>query len=209
MPDYAAWISAQRAAAIARGGKPLRNLPGADEYEFPRATNRKQGEIINPLTGEIVTGCLTISKFADQLRLSAQALADVLEEAGAVVRVLRADEVPMICDPCQTKPRYYHTPAVTREGVEDGLVIPISVSHRGKRVPCILITPQGQEKVRQQLRGEAPQKLGKVAVKQEMIGRLLEAGYSQASIARETGLPKQTVSRIAKGRMTSTDAVPF
>lgn len=38
----------------------------------------------------------------------------------------------------------------------------------------------------------------KVRVKARRIGELLKAGQSQAAIARETGIPRQTVSRIAK-----------
>lgn len=38
----------------------------------------------------------------------------------------------------------------------------------------------------------------KVRVKARRIGELLKGGQSQAAIARETGIPRQTVSRIAK-----------
>ncbi len=38
----------------------------------------------------------------------------------------------------------------------------------------------------------------KVRVKARRIGALLKAGQTQAAIARETGIPRQTVSRIAK-----------
>lgn len=38
----------------------------------------------------------------------------------------------------------------------------------------------------------------KVRVKARRIGELLKAGHTQAVIARETGIPRQTVSRIAK-----------
>lgn len=38
----------------------------------------------------------------------------------------------------------------------------------------------------------------KVRVKARRIGELLKAGHTQAAIVHRTGLPKQTVSRIAK-----------
>lgn len=201
MADFAAWIAAQREAAIARGGKPLRDIPRGNRDPFPRATNRKRGEIINPLTGEIVTGCLTISKLSDQLGLSSQKVTDALEKIGAVVRVLTAKEVPMICAPEVTKPRYERVPQATREGVEDGLVIPITFDHGGRKTQCVLVTPEGQAAVRAALtehmktKGPKPRK---VETKTHVIRELLAAGHSQASVVRQTGWPKQTVSRLVK-----------
>jgi DNA invertase Pin-like site-specific DNA recombinase len=212
-PVFSSWIRQKRAAAVARGGRPLRNLPGTDDYDdFPRATARQRGEIINPMTGEVVTGCLTISKLSIQLGLSAQETAKLMEKAGCVARVLRTDEVPMICDPTQTKPRYYHTPEVTYFGMMEGLAVQIIVRHHGKRKPCILITPHGQETMRALMadRGQiAKPDDGKVALKRRLIGELLAARHSQAAIARATGLPKQTVSRIAKTIQAKEEVVPF
>lgn len=203
MRDYSEWIAAQRRDAIARGGKPLRKhsqRSGADVEPFARIQDRKPGEIVNPLTGEIITGCLTVSKMADRLSVSPQQVADVLEKAGAVVRVLRTKEVPMIRAPEFTKPRYEQTPEVTRDGVEDGLVIPLMFKHGGRLTQCILLTPAGQEAVKAALQAKrsASAKGGKVETKARRIGELLDAGLSQAAIVRETGLPKQTVSRIVK-----------
>lgn len=203
MLDYANWIAAQRRDAIARGGKPLRKhsqRSGADVEPFARIQDRKPGEIVNQLTGEIVTGCLTVSKVADLLSVSPQQVTDVLEKAGAVVRVLRTKEVPMICAPELTKPRYEQTPEVTRDGVEEGLVMPLMFKHGGRLTQCVLLTPAGQKAVKAALQAkrEEPAKSGKVETKARRIGELLAAGLSQAAIVRETGLPKQTVSRIMR-----------
>lgn len=201
MADFAAWIAAQREAAIARGGKPLTFVPSDDGRGFPYAARRKRGEIINPLTGEVVTGCLTISKLSDQLGLSSQKVTDALEKIGAVVRVLTTKEVPMICAPEVTKPRYERVPQATREGVEDGLVIPITFDHAGRKTQCVLITPEGQAAVRaaltEQMKTKDP-KPRKVEAKTQVIRELLAAGHSQASVVRQTGWPKQTVSRLVK-----------
>lgn len=201
MADFVAWIAAQREAAIARGGKPLTFVPSDDGRGFPYVARRKRGEIINPLTGEIVTGCLTISKLSDQLGLSSQKVTDALEKIGAVVRVLTAKEVPMICAPEVTKPRYERVPQATSEGVEGGLVIPITFDHGGKKTQCVLITPEGQAAVRtaltEQMKTKGP-KLKKVETKTQVIRELLAAGHSQASVVRQTGWPKQTVSRLVR-----------
>lgn len=201
MADYAAWIAEQKRAAIARGGKPLRNLPGPDDVdEFPHVANRKPGEIVNPVTGEIVTDCLTIAVLSEALGITSFTLGRVLVDLGCAVLVLSTKEVPMECAPHLTKPRYEHVPAVTRRGVEEGLVIPIMFRHGGRKTQCILITPKGQEAVRAALveREAAAREAGKVRTKQKLVSQLLETGLSQAAIVRKTGLPKQTVSRIVK-----------
>ncbi|WP_296074584.1 hypothetical protein [uncultured Agrobacterium sp.] len=203
MHDYAEWIAAQRRDAIACGGKPLRKhsqRSGADLVPFARTEDRKPGEIVNPVTGEIVTGCLTVSKLADRLGVSPQQVTALMEKAGAVVRVLRAKEVPMICAPELTKPRYEHTPEVTRDGVDDGLVIPLMFKHGGRQSQCILITPRGQEVVKAALQAKqsVPVKSGKVESKARRISELLDVGLSQAAIVRATSFSQQTVSRIMK-----------
>ncbi|KND19315.1 hypothetical protein ADZ37_09895 [Pannonibacter phragmitetus] len=207
-PSYKGWLAAQKTAALARGGEPLRMVPGSGDREFPHMAQRRKGEIINPLTGEVVTGCLTASKLSGKLGLSSQKVYDLLEKAGALVRVLRAREVPMICAPWLTKPAYEHVPEVTREGVEDGLVIPIAFSHGGRETQCILITPKGQAVVSAALAGKTSEasseasgeakRPGKVETKKQVIRDLLAAGHSQAAVVRQTGWPKQTVSRLVR-----------
>ncbi|UJW75796.1 hypothetical protein [Rhizobium sp. SL42] len=201
MADFTAWIAAQREAAIARGGKPLRNIPRGNRDPFPRASNRKRGEIINPVTGEIVTGCLTISKLSDQLGLSSQKVTNALEQIGAVVRALTTKDVPMICAPEVTKPRYERVPQATREGLEGGLVVPITFDHGGRKTQCVLITPEGQAAVWAALKDEVKTsgpRPRKVETKTQVIRELLAAGHSQGSVVRQTGWPKQTVSRLVK-----------
>lgn len=128
-------------------------------------------------------------------------MTDALEKIGALVRVLTTKEVPMICAPEVTKPRYEHVPQATREGVEDGLVIPITFDHGGRKTQCVLITPEGQAAVSaaltEQMKIEGP-KPRKVETKTQIIRELLAAGHSQASVVRQTGWPKQTVSRLVK-----------
>lgn len=201
MADYASWIAKQKANALARGGKSLRNLPGADDVdEFPHATNRKRGEIVNPVTGEIVTDCLTIARLSEALGITSHTLGRMLVDLGCAVLVLSTKEVPMVCAPHLTKPRYEHVPEATHDGVEAGLVIPVMFRHGGRKTQCILITPKGQAAVRAALveRETAAREAGKVRTKQKLVSQLLEAGLSQAAIVRKTGLPQQTVSRIMK-----------
>lgn len=196
--NYKGWLAAQKTAALARGGKPLRMTGGSDCREFPRVAQRRAGEIINPLTGEVVTGCLTASKLSGELGLSSRKIYDQLEKAGAVARVLRARDVPMICAPWLTKPMYEHVPEVTCAGVEDGLVIPITFIHGGRETQCILITEKGQAVVSAALAGKTSEVRapGKMETKKQIIRELLALGHSRAEVMRQTGWPKQTVSRL-------------
>lgn len=198
--DYADWIASQRAAAIARGGKPLPYVPGKGQDQHPRATNRQPGEIINPVTGEIVTECLTISKLAEKLEISPQKVIEILKMIGAVNHVLKTKEVPMICAPHLTKPRYEHVPEAHSEGVEEGIVIPITFNHGNRRLQCPFVTPKGQDAVSKFLTAQenTGTKTRKVQAKQKLVREFLAAGHSQASISRITGWPKQTVSRLAR-----------
>lgn len=107
----------------------------------------------------------------------------------------------MICAPDETKPRYERVPQATREGVEDGLVIPITFDHGGRKNQCVLITPEGQAAARaaltEQMKTKGPRPR-KVETKTQVIRELLAAGQTQASVVRRTGWPKQTVSRLVK-----------
>ncbi len=197
--DYLEWIAAQRAAAVARGGKPLRDLPGSDGHQFPRVRRRKSGELVNPVTGEICEGCLTIKQLSDKLSVSSQQIRKILEQMGAVVHALTAREVSSVSTPGATKPRYERIAMVTEFGMEEGWVIPIKFSHQGRRTECVFVTTDGQAAVEEALQRERQNTpLGKVEAKQKVIRELLSEGHSQSSIARITGWPKQTVSRIAK-----------
>lgn len=213
MPDYAEWIAAQRRDAEERGGKPLRNhslLSGSDDPNAPAKERRPASdprvEWKERLNGE----CLTISRLAKKHGLSAQKTAKLLEELDCVVSVLRVKFVPMVCDPTQNKPQYYHSPAITRFGREEGLALQVLVRGPRKLLPCILITPRGQAAFSRLLADKAATpKLGKVAKKRETISRLLAEGRTQAAIVRTMGLPKQTVSRIVKTIANQNALVPF
>ena len=197
MVRYACWIAGQRAAALARGGKSLRIFPprpGVYAPDFPYTSQRRRGEIINPLTGEIVTGCLTIPRFAKELGLSSHALGKLLQAAECADLVLCTRDVPMACAAGQYKPQYYHTPRASQRGIAEGWVIPLP-DKMGR--PFILITTLGQERIKAALAAQTPEH-GRVEARRQLVCGLLGNGLSQAEISRQTGIPKQTVSRIAR-----------
>lgn len=216
MNSYREWIAAKKAEAISRGGKPLRNLPNwrlehfrwsgtqADGvnrgFALSRNLRRETGEIINPITGEFVTGCLTISKLANAIGMTTSKLTDLLERVGLVHRVLAWKGVPMVTVPEFRKPQYFQTPAATRSAVEADLLIPVKMFLDGAVTEMILVTRRGQLLVEHEVskqemldRQEMPE--NKVDSKRATIADLLRQGHSQAEIVRRTSLPKQTVSR--------------
>lgn len=198
-PSYEEWITQHRQAAKERGGKAFRFPRDAEGHKFPVVKGRQTGEIVNPLTGEIVTGCLTVSKLAAQLGTSSQQVNNALEKMGAVVRVLRPKERPMLLAPHLTKTSWERQPEATGAGIEDGLVIQLRFGHGNRESECILVTPSGQAAVSGSLKGDlAPTKPGKVEAKQKIIRALIDEGLTQAQIARKTGWPRQTVSRLIK-----------
>lgn len=208
MIDYLEWLSRKRREAVARGGKPLKNLPGAVAYaEFPFVANRVKGEMVNPLTGEIATGCLTVARMSEELAITPQKVGDEMVALGWSVMVLRAFEVPMLCAPHLTKPRYYHSPEATSYGVWEGFVIPVRFEHGGRETTCMFITPDGQEKLKASLMtrsARAGRMKSKAVTRRQAVGQLLAKGLSQAEISRQTNLPKQTVSRMVKA-LTAAD----
>ncbi|MET3853774.1 helix-turn-helix domain-containing protein [Rhizobium sp. OAE497] len=198
MVSFHEWLAAKRAEALERGGKPLTGLPaqGRDlDITFP--TSRRAGEIVNPLTGEIVTGCLVITKLAAVLGITSDKLTDQLESLGVVQRVLKTSEVPMITAPHLTKPRYHHSPEATCYGVAEGYIIPIGVWFKGVPIECLLITPEGQKLCREQGNKPLAKPLSKVEQRRALVADMLAKGLRQAEIARAASLPRQTVSRIA------------
>ena len=198
MPDYASWIAEKRAEAEALGGKPLRNLPGAgQEFALHRVTGRTPGEIVNPITGEVVSDCLTIAKLSASLGMTSSELTDKLEAMGYVNRVLKTNDVPMVCDPVRTKPCYYHSPEAAQGAIAAGLVVPLTVRRNGIDMYLILITPEGQRRIRETVtvKRSSP---ARVDARRKAVADLLRRGHSQSAIVHETGIPKQTVSRIAK-----------
>ena len=200
-----AWLAIRRAEAAVRGGKPWSKSQLAsmgEEYRKSRqqgdglyVADRKPGEIANPITGEIITDCLTIGRLAELLAVTTDKLTDMLVGIGAVQRVLDHREVPMVCMPAVRKPRYFLTPEATRSGIEDGLVIPVAVYRDGALRGVILITPWGQERLRPiaGIESETPRRGPEE--RRIVIEKLMRAGHSQAEIVRLTQLPRQTVSR--------------
>lgn len=190
---------------MARGGKPWSKSQLAsmgEEYRKSRregdslyVADRKPGEIANPITGEIVTDCLSIGRLAELLKVTTDKLTDIMDRLGLVQRVLDYREVPMVCMPAVRKPRYFLTPAVTRCGIEAGLVVPIETYRDDALRAIILITPRGQEKLRQAAGGKSETAQSKPDERRKAIEKLMRAGHSQVEIVRFTQLPRQTVFR--------------
>lgn len=201
MPDYASWITEKRAEALELGGKPLRYLPSAGKrHGLRNVQGRETGEIVNPVTGEVFTGCLSIAKLSASLNVTASKLTDALEKLGCVHRVLKYLTVPAISDPHMTKAVYYEGPEATPWGVENSLVIPVTVHHRGRDLEMILITPAGQALLS---KPQAPQRpaTSRVEERRKTVLDLLRGGLPQSAIVQKTGIPKQTVSRIVKTQL--------
>ncbi|MBP1875726.1 biotin operon repressor [Ensifer adhaerens] len=204
MTNYREWLDGHKAASRAGGGRPINPPSRVDEGSFLRAEREgwshirnyrgwKRGEIVNPLTGEVVTNCLTIAKLAERLNMTSTKVIDLMETLGWVNRVLSMESVSMICDPGLRKPQYSHRPEATTGAVEDGYCIPITVSRsigfEERRIKMILITPDGQKLLSTQLchvRREGKAK--------NIVKHLLQDGRSQAEIVALTGYSQQSVS---------------
>jgi len=201
---YAAWIAAKQSEAEARGAKPLKYVPsrhsegfylnGQGDLPIPPTVKLAPGEILNPITGEIITDCLSIKNLAAELGITSHKLTDQMERQGLVNRVLDVKEVPMVCDPALRKPRYFHTPQVTHEAVADGLVIAIKVQ---RRRDLILITPKGRDLLREAL-GDGPTAISKPKKTRRTIMALAGDGKTASEIINQTRLPRSTVFRHLK-----------
>ncbi|MDQ1196367.1 winged helix-turn-helix domain-containing protein [Agrobacterium sp. SORGH_AS 787] len=205
--DYSEWIAAKRAEAIARGGRrwTLTMLTKAKQEAYARRggffiAGRKPGEIVNPETGEVATGCVTIGSLAETLGITTPQLTDHMEQCGIVDRVLTRKEVPMQCNPFFRKPDYYRTPVAAPAAVRAGLVVQI-VGRWGKGGtgiprPLILVTSKGQDFVRQVFAQTTD--LAEVPghrIRRESITRLHREGRGASEIVRLTGIPRRTVFR--------------
>ncbi|NLS01989.1 hypothetical protein HGP14_01215 [Rhizobium sp. P32RR-XVIII] len=202
MTSYREWLEGHRAVAEARGGKPIRPPAAEEERRYKRAEaegrehlrdyrGRRPGEIVNPITGEIATGCLTSAKLANASGMTSPKLTDHMEALGLVHRVLAWKSVSMVCAPELRKPQYYHKPEASRWAVENGYCIPIkitrSIGFETQRLEMLLVTPEGQRYITQR----TVKKAGKVG---HVVGQLLEQGRSQAEIVELTGYSKQLVN---------------
>lgn len=178
----------------------------ADEYRSAglpdrlRVIGRKAGEVVNHSTGEIETGCLTISALAKELEVTSHGLTQLMAELGMVCLVLAWKWVPCIVCSAVRKPEYFHTPAVAATALEDGYVIPITGKwgqhgDGGAERTVSLITAAGQRRLRLAL---PPQKKAKSAPdrRRSAIAALVAEGKSPGEIMVLTGIPRRTVYRL-------------
>ena len=205
--DYAGWITAKRAEAIARGGRPwtLTMLTKAKQETYARQrgflmSDRTPGEIVNLETGEIFTDCVTIGALAETFGITTAQLTDRMERCGLVDRVLTRKEIPMQCNPFLRKPAYYLTPEATSAAIQAGLVFQIvgrwGEGGTGIPRPMILITPEGQGLVLNSVaRMTEGSEVAAYRVRRESINRLHRDGRSASEIVRLTGIPRRTVFR--------------
>lgn len=211
--SYQMKMKALREAAVARGGKPLRNIPGkyrpdlsaleavdmGDGAAFLEGVRRKPGEIVNPVTGEIVEGCLSLGKSAAALGITTQRLSKLMERVGIVHRVLSWKDIPMLANPALRRPQYFETPVAIPSAIAGGFLIPIPMRERGAVSEMILVTPKGLAMLEDELRKEKAAEARpptRPEARRRTVHRLFQQGRSQSEIVRKTGIPKQTVSRI-------------
>ena len=201
--NYREWLDRHKEAARTRRGRPIYPPAKAAEGNFHRSEAKgwdhiknyrgwKRGEIVNPMTGEIVANCLSVAKLAEKLNVTSTKLIDHVETLGWVNRVLSVENIPMICAPDLRKPRYSRRPEATRRAIEGGYCIPITVSRsvgNEERINMILITPDGQKLLSTRLSHVRPE--GKA---RDIVKRLLREGHSQAAIVELTGYSQQSVS---------------
>jgi hypothetical protein len=111
--------------------------------KWQRGNDRKAGEFVNPHTGEIVAGCLTIGRLASELGMSTRRLSDTLRRHRLIfMGTVRADTG---VGPVETNGA---ATMATRWALEEGLMISIPWKSVGRVRELILITPDGQRYVR-------------------------------------------------------------
>ncbi|MEQ1952646.1 hypothetical protein [Mesorhizobium sp. CN2-181] len=195
---YQRWLDGHRQTAIARGGRALRYIPkGYDEGFLDSALmatrDRKPGEIVNPQTGELMSPCLTVGRFATELGTTTRGLYVKLEALGVVHRVLSWKDVPTITAPATTKPEYFHRHTLTPWALAEGHGVVIK-ARDGQ--PMELLTPRGQAFIREGLSGPRVSD----ATLRDRIGHLADTApwLSHRDIARKLGCNQTTVSRHMK-----------
>lgn len=203
--DYAEWIAAKRAQALASGGKPWsRTMLTAAKLEATvrrhgvHMCHRKPGEIINPTTGEVFMGCVTIGNLASSLGTTTARLTDLMERHDLVHRVLTWKLRPMICNPGHRKPNYYLTPEATPAALQAGLLAQIigqwGAGRTGSLRPMILVTPEGQRIVR--VAFSLPVKpTNAIHARRKSVEHLHRQGRTPAEIISMTGIARRTVFR--------------
>lgn len=207
-PVFTVWLKAQRGAALRRGGKAWTSRQLADLKREQRAglsqrlyvADRKAGEIVNRVTGEIVTGCRTFHALAKELQVTTAKLTDAATRLGVVHRILGSKEIRSRVNTATNKTVYFRTPAATPFGVSNGHIIPVTSelgkSGDGLRRTMLLITPDGQTLIREALAASAEKPKKRTEVRRSAVNKMLSRGASAAEIIRETGIPRRTVYRL-------------
>lgn len=200
-PGLKGWIKQHKSAAIARGGRSLTAAEViAESVRHKAGCGRPilaRGEIFNVITGEIVTGCLSLSKALDVLRerhgidTTVRKLIPLLERKGLVGHRVAWRKVPMVTDPTSRKPEYRHEAVATREAMGDGLLVSIHYGPNDEPKLRTLVTPDGLEFLAQFLKAPAvPVKKPKA---RDAVRALLAEGRTQAEIVQLSGMSKQAV----------------
>ena len=205
-PGLKGWVKQHKSAAIARGGRSLTAAEVIAESvrykaEFTRPLLAR-GEIFNPTTGEIVTGCLSLSKALDILRerdgidTTVRKLIPILERKGLVEHRLAWRMVPMVTNRMARKPEYRHDAIATRAAMADGLLISIHYGQKGENWVRTLVTPDGLAFFARLLK--APAATVKKPKARDTVRALLAEGRTQAEIVHLSGMSKQAVSYHAR-----------
>ncbi|TKD45282.1 MAG: hypothetical protein E5W98_14200 [Mesorhizobium sp.] len=201
-PSLTGWIKQHKSAAIARGGRSLTAAEViAESVRYKAECGRPilaRGEIFNPITGEIVTGCLSLSKALDILRgrygidTAVRKLIPLLERKGLVEHRVAWRMVPMVTDPTARKPEYRHDAIATRTAMSDSLLISIHYGQKEENWVRTLVTPGGLEFLARFLK--APAGTAKKPKARDTVRALLAEGKTQAEIVQLSGMSKQVVS---------------
>lgn len=170
--------------------------------------NRQKGEIVNPITGEIVTNCLTLGIFAKALDITTDHLTKLMQELGMVDLVLDYRLIPMIQAPALRKPSYFHTPAATQNAIADNLIISLKIRRGEMMADLLLITPRGQAILSAQHEAVLP-KASAVSQRRDKVSQLFQKGFSALEIMERTDLPRRTVFRYLKDIKAKTHRVPL
>jgi len=200
-PSLTGWIKQHKSSAIARGGRSLTAAEViAESVRYKAEPGRPalaRGEIFNAITGEIVTGCLSLSKALDILRkrngidTTVRKLIPILERKGLVERRLAWRMVTMVSDPTERKPEYRHEAVATRAAMGDGLLISIHYGPNDEQRLRTLVTPDGLEFLARLLK--APAGAVKKPKARDTVLAFLAEGRTQAEIVQLSGMSKQAV----------------
>ncbi|BCG95983.1 hypothetical protein [Mesorhizobium sp. 131-2-1] len=200
-PGLKGWVKQHKSAAIARGGRSLTAAEViAESVRYKAESGRPilaRGEIFNPITGEIVTGCLSLSNALDVLRerygidTTVRKLIPKLERKGLLERRLAWRMVPMVTDTTARKPEYRHDAVATTAAMGAGLLIPIHYGRKEEKWVRTLVTPDGLEFLARLLK--APAGAVKKPKARDTVWALLSEGRTQAEIVQLSGMSKQAV----------------